>query len=506
MRLFVLLFILVNAVCASDAWPMRWRVYCDTEAGITVRYPYRFYAPDQSKGELVEKERARLVAMEEREVVIEGKKVRMMVPMEVQPHLQLDVRIFSFLEKELPDEAKGKELSSVAQVLTNIKTAWTEYDYYTKHQARPFADKKWAAKEITAVRAGNEKNCAMVVKHAGRYSGVVVKGALSEEENEAILNSFEILQPGKGKNPSQSWRVGQTRLNKVINAQGAPISATAKISDIAWKECFEAETEHYHITANVAPAKLLYYAQYLEYIYTAFIDIYEPEKMPPYKLEIHIFETQADYMAAAASQRFDVGPTTAGFFAPQLMSIFVFAESGKLFGDDGAVEHVLAHECSHQFLHVACNGSRHVPTWLNEGLAVYFENGIVQGGRFVVRPPTGRIEILKQIYAQKRHTIMPIEQYLTHYGHIAPEQYSEVYAMTNFWLFGTCKSGCKHKPGDCGLAHFRDYWKRLQKKEDGTKAFEATFMAGMIKARGSRAAAISAWQKAYFDYVRDVLK
>jgi hypothetical protein len=314
------------------------------------------------------------------------------------------------------------------------------------------------------------------------------------------------MRTAKGKNPPLSWRTGQLRQNKVISAQGQPIASSQKAQATEWAGALEAETDHYHITANVTPARLFHYSQYLESIYDAFTDIYQPEKMPPYKLEIHIFAKQSEYIAAAASQGFNVSKNMVGFFVPKLMSIFVFEESGKIFGADGAVEHVLAHECSHQFLHVACNGSDHVPTWLNEGLAVYFENGIVQGGRFVVRPPKERIDLLKQKYAQKKDTLVPVEQYLDYYGHIAPEQYSEVYAMTKFWLFGTCEDDCKHKPGACGLAHFRDYWKRLQNKENGTKAFEATFMSGLIKAQGNRAAAIKAWQDRYFRYVQRTLR
>jgi hypothetical protein len=228
--------------------------------------------------------------------------------------------------------------------------------------------------------------------------------------------------------------------------------------------------------------------------------------MPPYKMEIHIFNTHQNFMDAAAAHGFPVSESVGGFFVPNLMSIFVYEDSSKWGGDDFSVEHVLAHECSHQFLHVACNGSRHVPTWLNEGLAVYFEAGIVNRGQFEARTPKGRIDYLKQIYDIQNRTILPLDKYLSHYGHISPAQYSEVYAMTNFWLFGTCRSGCKHKPKECGLAHFRDYWKRLKEREDGTKAFEATFMEQMIKAKGSREAAIAAWELAYYDYVKRVLR
>ena len=506
-RLLVLL-VLVVSIQAADEWAMRWRVYSDADAGITVRYPYSFSAPDQYKGELVRNRRGGFVADEgeEREMVIDGKKVRVIVSAIDRPRAVADMKIFSVAEAELPPEAVGKSLAAIASILGKTTLPWADYDYYTKHDARPFADKKWAPKDIIAMRGEGEKACGIVMKHGARYSGVVLAGNLSKEDNENIINSFEIMQLGKGKSPALSWREGQLRSGKVMDAKGNPVSTSTKVKATAWMAGWDIDTAHYHITSHVSPARLAAYAQYLEIVYSGFNEIYEPDTMPPYKMEIHIFNTQKDFMQAAAAHGFPVGESVGGFFVPDWMSIFVYEESNKWGGDDFSVEHVLAHECSHQFLHVACNGSRHVPTWLNEGLAVYFEAGIPQGGRFVARTPKNRIDYLKQIYDEKKNTIIPINEYLSHYGHIAPAQYGEVYAMTTFWLFGTCKAGCKHKPNECGLAHFRDYWKRLKVKEDGTKAFEVTFMDGLIKAKGSREAAIAAWEQAYFDYVKRVLR
>lgn len=107
-------------------------------------------------------------------------------------------------------------------------------------------------------------------------------------------------------------------------------------------------------------------------------------------------------MEAAAAHGYPVDQTVGGFFTTRDQTIFVYEDSIKWGGEEFSVEHVMAHECSHQFLHMTCNGSAHVPTWLNEGLAVYFEAGVVQGNQFVARTPKGRIEYLKQIYDRSR--------------------------------------------------------------------------------------------------------
>ena len=117
-RLLVLL-VLVVSIQAADEWAMRWRVYSDADAGITVRYPYSFSAPDQYKGELVRNRRGGFVADEgeEREMVIDGKKVRVIVSAIDRPRAVADMKIFSVAEAELPPEAVGKSLAAIASIL-----------------------------------------------------------------------------------------------------------------------------------------------------------------------------------------------------------------------------------------------------------------------------------------------------------------------------------------------------------------------------------------------------
>jgi hypothetical protein len=506
-RPLFLLCLLALALPAAEEWDMRWRVYCDAVTGITFRYPYDYYTRDQYKGELYRRKRLEDSAEESEVKVIEvdGKQVRVRFSGDDAPRARADVQAFSVSAAELAELKAGPDLAAIGDALTKQKLAWKPFEYYAESPKRPFASRKWAAKEITAMIGEGASACAIVVKHGDRHSALLLTGKLAAAENQAIIDTFEVLQPGKGKNPPLDWREAQGRAGKAFDAAGLPVASAGK-GAVPWAQGWDVESAHFHITSHVSPARLVQHAQYLEALYKGYTGIYEPDALPPYKFEIHVFNTHPDFMAAAAAHGFPVPETVGGFFLPQQQAIFVYEDSIKWGGDDFSVEHVLAHECSHQFLHMACNGSRNVPTWLNEGLAVYFEAGVIQGGQFVERTPKGRIENLKQIYDRTKTTIMPVDQYLGHYGHILPSQYGEVYAMTYFWLFGTCEAGCKHKDGECGRAHFRDYWQRLKAGEDGTKAFDATFMDGLIKAKGSREAAITAWQNAYFTYVKRVMR
>ena len=510
LRMWLISAVSVLSLSATDEWAMRWRVYSDTVGGISFRYPYDYYTRDQYKGEIFRRQR-----LEEnvdagnatRVIEIDGKKFTVRTSGEGAPRSGPDVRSFSLSPQEFTALNAGTELAEIGNAIAKQKLTWQPYDYYKESLTRAFANKKIAMKDISAKIGENEKHCAIIVKHGKQYSGLVMTGKLTAAENQAIIDSFEVLLPAKAKMKAITWREGQTRAGKVFDQAGKLVSVDGGTArPVSWGQAWDVETAHYHITSHVSPARLLQHAQYLEALYQGFANIYEPEAVPPYKFEIHIFNTHQDFMAAAAAHGFQISEGVGGFFVPGLQSIFVYEDSGKWGGEDFSVEHVMAHECSHQFLHMTCNGSAHIPTWINEGLAVYFEAGFVKNGQFVECMPKERIAELKHVYHQTKKTIFPVERYLAHYDHITAAQYGEVYAMTNFWLFGTCDTKCKHKAGQCGRAHFRDYWQRLKKGEDGTKAFDATFMEGLIKARGTREAAIGAWQQAYFDYVKVKLR
>lgn len=504
LRLLPLALCAVMAMASeSSTWAMRWRTWCDPEAGIAFRHPYMWLPPSMHEWAL-DRDRGgrgsgtRLVEI--REITINGKKVQVTGPEGPAKDSDLahDVIVFS--------EVAADPVDAIGDKIAKLPLQWSDWDYYRADPGRPHADPKFATKGVTARLGVAKDRCALAVRHGDRVSGVVFAGAIDRESTKAIMDSFEVLPAAeKGKKTMRmTWRERQFRLGKVIGPDGKPMDPPRKSKPVPWSQAWEIETEHYHVTGHTSPERLLGHGAYLEALYRTYSDLYQPDKMPPLKFEVHIFDLKNDFDAAAASYGIPTamgGGITGGFFTPSLLSLWVYEESGKLGGYDFTVEHVTAHECSHQFLHLACNGSENVPTWFNEGIAVYFESGEFKNGTFLIKPPRERTERLQAQYAQTGRMLMDPESYLDHHGHISADQYGEVYAMVHFWVFGTCKGAdCKHK--DCGRSRFRTYWQALRAGEDGATAFQRIFLDDMIKAKGSKAAALQAWQDALVAYVK----
>lgn len=496
-RIFLGLMLFPMAyLAASDANEaiMRSRVYCSAEQGIAFRYPYAWRAIDQYGGELLSKGMM-VGTMGDKRVVVDSERKLS------QPRLAQ----FSLLASEVA----GKSLDQIGDAQAGEALTWQAFHYYGKDPGRPQGDIKWAPKGLEARQGVGKKCCVLAVKHGDRISGLVLLGGLDEADNKRVIASFEVLSGGPAKPSGKSsahamtWREKQWRDGNVISAEDKVMKGVAlKPTLIPWSQAWEVETEHYHIMGNTSPARLVWQGHYFEALFRAYSKVYEPERMPPYKFEVHIFDSLDQFRTNAATFGFPMGLGMCGFFVPQLLSLWVYEDSIKFAGESSSVEHVSAHECSHQFLHVATNGNSKVPTWLNEGLAVYFESGIFRNGEFLLQPPVQRIELLKNQYQQNKDTLLPLGQYLDLHGHIDAPQYGEVYAMTHFWIFGQCNGPlCAHKKG-CGLARFREYWQALKKGEDGNLSFERIFMADMIKAQGGRENAVREWTKALRKYVQ----
>lgn len=507
MRTFVLLCVVLSAFTAEydrpgqdPTWAMHWRTWCDAENGFAFRHPYDWFMPGMYDNALDRQQGAGGMAAGVAEtMVINGQKmqVRRRSGEPKATDLLHDVLVFSVENGDATIDAIGDKQAK-------IPLTWEDFDYYRKDPARPQVDVKAGAPEGVTARLGRAADrCVLAVRHGTRTSGLVMNGAVEREATKAIFDSYEILPvvvKGK-KSVTGTWRERQFKSGLVFASDGKSFSPQGKYKPVPWVDGWEVETEHFHITGQTNPARLLKHGLYYEALYHAYADTYEPDHMPPVKFEVHIFDLAKDFTKAAGSWGIPVamggGQITGGFFVPSLLSLWVYEESGQLGGDMFTVEHVSAHECSHMFLHVACNGSDHVPTWINEGLAVYFESGVFKSGTFVLAPPRERIMQLQAAYAQNGHMLMAPDLYLDHKGHIDALQYGEVYAMVHFWVFGAGKEG---------KTRFKTYWKALRSGEEGDKAFERIFMETMIQTQGSREAAIKAWEKNLLLYVKKNLK
>lgn len=492
--------LLSPAWAADGAWSMRARVFCDPDWGIAFRYPYEYRAPDQYAAAVSSGRSGGSFRIEAGENMSPDELRKLFQQRLAQARTAWDARAFCHNKDELPSDLgdlADKPLAEVASALMkeylSVDVAFEPATYYeTDNPRRPHADPEWAPEGIEAVRPVSAADFGGWFCDLGdRYVGVLCRGDQGSDDNSLIADSFEVLRPQRRGTP-QTWRHAMMEKGYAIGPDDELVKARSYRPDglVSWRDGWSVESEHYHIQVQSHPGKAIYFAGYLEKLYEAFVDVYDPDSVPPYKMEIKIFDTQRNFMQGAGAHGIPVGPSVGGFFLPGHLAIFVYEDSGKL-SPDFAVEHVLAHECSHQFLHTTCNGSSHVPTWINEGMAVYFESAKYDGRRFSWFPPRQRLDRLQMIYQRSERPMADLEYYMNHYGHISPAQYAEVYAITHFWVFGV-KGGKKR---------FKEYWQALKEGENGTEAFQRIFMDDMIKAQGGLRGALRAFDKALVQYV-----
>lgn len=495
-----LLSLLSLALVAQEtAISMRNRVFCDPESQTAFRFSYYYAIPDQYRGNLLRNEGGGEGVTTV--VVPQGTPIKEILKRLEEARKKADhadVRHFSFKIAELPAGATANDLASVLKVVSDGKiTSGQDWNYYQDPAARPHADPAWAPKDITGLVGTGSSHCGLALRHGDRISGLILLGSATAAENQALIRSFEILAlPSKSATRARTWREEQTLAkSKVFDPTGRPVAASGAKAAKSWEQAWEIETAHYHISGTVAPSVLVNLGAYLEKLFTEYDAIFDPDRLPPYKAEIHITPTVRDFITLAGKHGFhgladgSGGQLTGGFFAPRQLSIFTFTDPVPNFPTN--VISVLAHEALHQFVHLACNGTSHVPTWVNEGLAVYFESCEFRDGRLTWRPPATRLEQLRQYYVQQKKVLTPVDTIIQHYGPIPALQYAEVYAFTHYWLFGSKE----------GHTRFRRFWQALRDGRNGTEAFKEIFLEELARIHGSAAAGLAVVEEQLVRYV-----
>ncbi len=481
--------------------PMGSKVLFDRTIGFTVRFPYAWVPGDQYKMEVGEPVEGGTRTRFKQET-INGRKVWVLTEEKTDPGVH-PLRAFS---STFATPASSEQIRAWAAKQAGGKLTWRDWDYYQRPEARPHGDPKWAFDGISG-HLGEAKDRVVLALSWGQgatAAAIVLARTegYSADTHNRIMDAFEVMsaspKPKANERPKLvSWREHQTRSGNVIDRQGKPIRGGESRS-VEWKDAWEIETPNYRILGNAGTGRLLQLGAFYEALHRAYTKIYQPERMPPYKAEVHIFNTCDQFEAGARAwidpffRARSMGGITGGFFVPRLQSLWVYEESGKLGGKDFTVEVVSAHECSHQFLHLSCNGSDHIPTWINEGLAVLFEQGVFSNGEFLLRPPKERISHLQSYYRRLKAPLIELDQYIDHGFGITAAQYGEVYAMTHFWIYGQ---------GRDGLTRLQKFMRALRAGQDGGKAFEEIFMEDLIKAKGSRSEALKAWTQAHMQHV-----
>jgi hypothetical protein len=181
-----------------------------------------------------------------------------------------------------------------------------------------------------------------------------------------------------------------------------------------------------------------------------------------------------------------------GFFIPPKNEVYAFHGS---FGIRGTTLHVLAHEACHVYQWRIFKDINAVPTWLVEGMAVYFGDGAKFGFSFrddpsefkasavEIVPPYDRVIVLKRFIQAKMY--VPLQKLLLvpHFRFNAA-LYSNAW-LVNFWCLDGQKYGAHNGEGrkllDEYILHASELTEANGTNKPSHLKAEADYFAGLVQ-------------------------
>lgn len=143
-----------------------------------------------------------------------------------------------------------------------------------------------------------------------------------------------------------------------------------------WKKCWEEKTDNYSIQTNAGYMVLRTTAIVMEQMHKFYQEVYRyPKKggKTP-RIFVKIFKNRKEFEDYAPEPLREAG----GYFAGSEIATYDMTGEGR---PSRALYSTLFHEASHQFLSYVVSG---VPTWLNEGLATFFEACLILSNKKVL--------------------------------------------------------------------------------------------------------------------------
>ncbi len=184
------------------------------------------------------------------------------------------------------------------------------------------------------------------------------------------------------------------------------------------------------------------------------------------KPRVRVFATKEDFIQGFARFCGEPSGHARGYFCNMDKVVYTYD------GDD--VEKALKHECFHQFADAVVGGQ--LPTWTNEGLAEYFEEGAFDDktGRLALgMVPGWRLEVLRE--ARENRRWISVDRLLTIDGHQWSDtlrrgrssvQYCEAWLLCHFLI---------HADRGQYAPLFDQYLSLLDQSQDGLVSFKRVF-------------------------------
>jgi len=229
----------------------------------------------------------------------------------------------------------------------------------------------------------------------------------------------------------------------------------------------ELESRYYIIETDLSPERAAFVGKVMDATGKAYHEMFRGFRgIVRQKLRVRVDSTKAGYLAAYARVCGEPNENARG--------IFCHADSVVYTYDGDGLETILKHECLHQFVAHVIGGA--LPTWTNEGLAEYFQEGTIDersGQLRLGRIPAWRLKVLQA--AKKQGTWIPVSRLLKIGGRdwfetlrrgSASVQYSEAWLLCHFLI---------HGDGGAYTKLFDRYLGLLDEAVGGEVAFQRVF-------------------------------
>ena len=195
----------------------------------------------------------------------------------------------------------------------------------------------------------------------------------------------------------------------------------------AWKEAWKIKSPNYTVRTNVGWNDGNAMARAMEQMNGYYREAYlgKRGKGGTARCQIEVYKDHDEFIE-------HTGNTDAlGFFVPgqNLVAAFDPRPEGGTFRD---LFETLSHEVSHQFTHMVCRGT--IPSWLNEGLATYFESAVIRpNGRVDTNlVNAGRLRNLKEALSDDYPTLDEVVRYFAP-GSYPADYYCVGWGLTYFF-------------------------------------------------------------------------
>lgn len=204
----------------------------------------------------------------------------------------------------------------------------------------------------------------------------------------ALLAACALLAAGEAPPPDASG-----------NATGAAASELMKATPrrIPWEKAFQQKSPNFTVITNTTETLAKDVSLSLEQQFADFLKRFNIRKPPKAPLPVKIFAEKAEFQkyGKKSSER------AAGYFDPNIPEIVLYWSD-----DPEDVLSTLYHEVTHYFLSLYAPRAD-IPTWMDEGMAVYFETAKFEKGRLETgQIPYGRLMQLQRALKEgKNHSL-----------------------------------------------------------------------------------------------------